>query len=450
MDNADVKPHILVWGINYSPEETGIAPYNTDLCDYLRERGCEVSMLTAFSYYPHWRKRPEDRWRLFHSEEHEGVKVERCGLYVPSFPTAFRRILHEASFATISFLRALFLPKPSAILVVSPPLLLGPAARILSWVKGAPYFFHVQDMQPDAAVAMGFLRPGFLTKVLYRLESIAYYGAVQVSGITTGMVDLFKEKGVPPSRSALFPNWEIPSGKPTTPPAEPAPAFRERHGFSEDVFLLAYSGNLGRKQGISILLEAAETLRDTAPHVQIIIAGDGGEKEVLQQKILQDNLPNVKLLPLLPTPEYQSLLREADICVVTQQKGSGALFFPSKLLRILSAERAVLAVADETSELDRAVREGKFGVCVPPAFPEELAAVVKGLAEDPGKVTSMAARSTIWMRQFDREKVLNHFYEKFVAHEPRAIAEKSITVKGEKTAERPFEKPQIAGVGKTK
>ena len=57
---------ILVWGINYAPEVTGIGPYNTVMCEYLQAQGHDVEMVTTFSYYPAWKKRPEDRatfWR---------------------------------------------------------------------------------------------------------------------------------------------------------------------------------------------------------------------------------------------------------------------------------------------------------------------------------------------------------------------------------------------------
>lgn len=409
------KPKILVWGINYAPEETGIAPYNTDTCAFLRERDCRVSMLTAFPYYPHWRKRPQDRWRLFRSENDRGVRLYRCGLYVPARPTAFRRILHEGSFAVTSFFAALFLPRPDAILVVTPPLLLGVAARLLSVVKGAPYFVHVQDMQPDAAIQMGFLRPGVLTRVLYRLERIAYRGAVQVSGITGGMIRLFREKGIPAGRTALFPNWDIPA-EPSAPLNEEAAIdFRHRNGIAKEAFLVAYSGNLGRKQGLSILVDAAQILRRTVPHVHVVIAGDGGEKPILEERVRKEALPNVQLLPLLPTADYHALLRETDLCVVTQQKGSGALFFPSKLLRILAAAKAVIAVADENSELDLAVREGGVGLCVPPELPQALAAAIKELAQDPARLGAMAARGPVWMRQFDRQKVLNEFHRRLIA-----------------------------------
>ena len=54
----------IVWGINYAPEFTGIAPHSVALCEFLAAQGDEVLMVTGFPYYPSWEKRPEDRGQV--------------------------------------------------------------------------------------------------------------------------------------------------------------------------------------------------------------------------------------------------------------------------------------------------------------------------------------------------------------------------------------------------
>src|SRR5579883_410866 len=119
---------INIWGINYAPELTGIAVYNTGLCNYLSECGDEVTMVTGFPYYPSWRKSPQDAGKFWRTEMCGKVQVNRCWLYVPEQPTAIARIIHELTFVMTSFVRQLSLPAPDIYIVVSPPLLLGMAA----------------------------------------------------------------------------------------------------------------------------------------------------------------------------------------------------------------------------------------------------------------------------------------------------------------------------------
>src|SRR5690242_3786122 len=103
---------VVVWGINYAPEITGIAPHNVALCEFLNARGDAVEMLTTFAYYPAWRKSPEDRSRLYRTDVINGVPVHRCWHYVPEKVSALKRMFHEGTFIVTSMLRGIFLPRP--------------------------------------------------------------------------------------------------------------------------------------------------------------------------------------------------------------------------------------------------------------------------------------------------------------------------------------------------
>ena len=141
--------------------------------------------------------------------------------------------------------------------MVSPPLLLGAAAWLVGVFKRAPFVFHVQDLQPDAAVGLGMLQAGWFTRILYWLEAFAYKQAARVSGISEEILDAFRHKGVPSEKLILFPNGvALPS--PDEIPARGK--FREKQGFAPDEFLAIYAGNLGVKQGLYILLDAAAAL----------------------------------------------------------------------------------------------------------------------------------------------------------------------------------------------
>lgn len=402
----------ILWGINYAPELTGIAPYNRMLCDYLVEAGHEVEAVTTFPYYPEWRKRPEDRGRLFRRDILGAVPVHRCWHYVPEKVGVAGRMIHEASFLVTSFLRLLTLPRADVYLVVSPPLLGGVAASVLSAIKRAPFVFHVQDLQPDAALGLGMVQPGNFTRLLYAFERHAYRRGARVSGISRGMLEAFRRKGVPEEKIVYFPN---PVALEET--ARPAPGeFRRAQGYGAGDFLIVYSGNLGVKQGIEIVVEAAQRLPD--PRWQIVICGEGARKEHLAARIASLGVRNVRLLPLLPEADYHRMLVDADVCLITQQKGAGGSFFPSKLLPTLAFSKPVVTVADEESELSRAVAEGGFGRNVLPDRPEELARALLELADQPEVLRRYGEAGRGFVRRFARGTVLADFsamLEKLVA-----------------------------------
>ncbi len=375
---------ILVWGINYAPEVTGIAPCNVALCEYLRASGHDARMLTTFAYYPDWKKAPEDHGRLYRTDALNGVPVHRCWHYVPARVSALKRIVHEGTFVLTSFVRALALGRFDAMVVVSPPLLLGAAAWVLGKVKRAPFVFHVQDLQPDAAVGLGMLKPNAFTRALYRLEALAYAKAARVSGISQGMLRAFAAKGVPADKRVYFPNGVRTAGEGKSLP--PAGRWRARHGFAADDFLAVYSGNLGVKQGLDILPEAARQLSASNDRpVRIVVCGQGAAGERLRAELAARPLPNLTLLPLQDDEAYREMMADTDVCLITQQAGTGQYFFPSKLLSALAFARPVLAVADADSELAVALDEGGFGWRTVPGWPGELAAALERAAALPAE-----------------------------------------------------------------
>lgn len=394
---------ILIWGINYAPEVSGIAPFNAALCEFLASRGHKVTMLTTFPYYPQWRKRPEDAGRLSKVETINGVKVVRVWHYVPKGPSALKRIVHEASFLGVSFLHSLFLGKFDIAVVVSPPLGLGVFAWLFSRIKGTPFVFHVQDLQPDAALSLGMLNSGRFSQLLYKLEALAYKKAIGVSGISRGMIRAFERKNVPPEKIIFFPNGVAVPGSDYFP--EPG-VFRKRHQIPADITIATYSGNLGAKQGLDILLDVADKLTDQP--IKIVICGDGARRISMEQQVAERKLKNLLLLPLQDEIGYREMQVDTSVSLITQHKGTGQFFFPSKLLSAMLFRKAVLAVGDSDSELAHAVREAECGYVVEPDSVDGLAAALMEMCS-PVKQRAMGENGKKWVSQFAFEIVQGNF-----------------------------------------
>lgn len=428
---------ILLWGINYRPESTGIAPYNAELAEYFASRSdTEITVVTAFAYYPQWQKSAGDRRRIFRRDESNGVTVHRCGQFVPRRVTTLKRIVHELSFGITSLLRVLFLPRADIYVVVSPPLFLGVCAWIATRVKQSRYVFHVQDLQPGAAVGLGMVKGKGFIRLLYALEAFAYKHAAAVSGISSGMLEEFRRKGVEAHRRLYFPNWLRNGGG---APAIRSGEFRRRFRFSPHTLLAVYSGNLGRKQGIEILLEAAQRLprpteEGAAPAVTMVIVGAGAEREALEQRVAAAQLPQLRMLPLLSDEDYALMLADADVGLITQAPGTGQFFFPSKLLSLLQSGLPVVTVADTESELARAVVEGHFGLNVLPGNANELAATLTQLASHPERLRVLAEHAK-WVNRFSPAAVLPQFAQQL--EQIVAGTMESPTLVGEREPSRP-------------
>ena len=187
------------------------------------------------------------------TEKHNGVKLFRGYAYIPNPVTPLKRILHEGSFVFTATIRALARKRPDVLLVVSPPLGLAVTAVLLNRLWRIPYVFDVEDLQPDSAADLGML-PAWAVKLLYRVEKAAYRHARLVTTLTSSMRKRIVDKGVPEEKVELLEPRMDDSLIDLLP--EEGSAFRQRYGLDEK-FLVTHSGNMGVKQGLDVVLDAA-------------------------------------------------------------------------------------------------------------------------------------------------------------------------------------------------
>jgi colanic acid biosynthesis glycosyl transferase WcaI len=377
---------ILVLAINYWPEQTGIGAVLTRRCEYLASVGHEVIVCTGMPYYPEWRIDSKYTGKMFSREERNGVNILRSWMWVPKKVTSAKRVLFEASFLASSLLRAVCSPKTDLLLVVSPPLGLGLSAMLLSRWMNVPYVFDVQDLQPDAAADLGML-PRPVLPVLYRLEETAYRNAALILTVTEGMRQKIVAKGIPASKVAVVP-----------PPADSnlfgvgsavdGQEFRTNRRLHGKI-IVAHSGNMGVKQGLDIVLDAALHLRDQLD-IAFLLAGDGAMKSHLENRAAELKLDNLQFLPLQEPAQYLQMLAAIDIALIVQQSSVSDIAFPSKTVTLLSAARPVAAAVSAHSEIGRVICASEGGVLTEPEKAPALAMTIRDLFHDPQRRSVMA------------------------------------------------------------
>jgi colanic acid biosynthesis glycosyl transferase WcaI len=285
-----------------------------------------------------------------------------------------KRVLHEGSFIALSFIRAILLKRPDVLLVVSPPLGLAVSAIVLSRLWSIPYVFDVEDLQPDSAAELGML-PQWALRFLYKVEKAAYHRAELVTTLTGGMRNRILEKGISADKVELL----EPRADDSLFKIEAAEgvAFRKRFGL-ENKFIATYSGNMGVKQGLDVIVEAA-ALNRSDDSMQFILVGDGAACGRIQHKVADLGLLNVRFFPLLESEEFRGLLAASDVCLITQQRSVSEIAFPSKVVTYMAAGRPVIASVSFGSEIEQTVCESGAGVVVAPEDGKALLAAIQDL-----------------------------------------------------------------------
>jgi len=396
---------ILLFSLNHHPEQTGIGKYQGEMAEWFVQRGHEVRIITAPPYYPNWKVFPGYSAKRYQVEEIAGAKVYRVPLYVPAVPSGLKRLIHQLSFAVTSFPVAFWLAltwHPEVVVVIEPPLAVAPTAVLVSWLSGGKAHLHVQDFEVDAAFQLGLLR----NPLLFRLCSAVERGVMRlfsaVSSISPKMCEKLYDKGVPKDRIHLIPNWaNVDETDPILGPGQ----WRSLLGMAPGAILALYSGNIGRKQGLETVVEAARSLAARSD-ILFVICGDGAAREEIMAQ--SAGLPNIRFLPVQPFEDFRHLMIAADVHMLPQKAEAADLVMPSKLGNILASSRPVVVGAVPGTQLFEAIQN--CGLAVPPDDAQAFAQALVILASDPDLRTRLGqmARERA-LSQWTRQSILQDF-----------------------------------------
>ena len=406
---------ILLHGINYSPELTGIGKYSGEMAEWLAARGHKVRVVTAPPYYPAWRVRSDFRSWTYKTEPGQ-VRVYRCPIYVPKRPSGRTRLLHLASFMLSSFPIMLSQAQwhPDVVLTIEPALMCAAATLMTAHLAEAATWLHIQDFEVDAAFDLGLLpREGGMRNWAEKLERGAMHRFQRVSTVSEKMMQRLPEKGAPAAKTVLFPNWVDTHA---IAPMDHPSALRKQLGLDADRVVLMYAGNMGMKQGLEVLpVLARECASD--PRIHFIFCGDGAFHAQLAGMVRGS--ANVTMLPLQPFDRLNDLLNTADIHLLPQRSDAADLVMPSKLTGMLASGRPVVATASRGTQVALALE--CCGSCVEPGDTPALFAAVHQLAGSPEMRHAMglAARAHA-VEHLGRERVLERFEGELLA----AVAER--------------------------
>jgi colanic acid biosynthesis glycosyl transferase WcaI len=453
---------ILIHGLNFAPELVGVGKFTGDMAEWLAGRGHDVRAVTAPPFnpaarvapgYSAWLYRRENRLHVGATDisgqcrvegfsqdaglSHSSVGIEtssasagrlvsearskdaampvgrlsifRCPLWVPRTPSAGKRALHLATFALSSFWSMLRqVPwRPDVVLVIEPTLLCVPSAWLTARLSGAKSWFHVQDLEADAAFEMGMLTSSHLRRLVRVAEQKCLQAFDRVSTISQKMGLRLAEKGVESSRYVLFPNWvdtEI-----IFPLKDPSP-LRKELGVPQNAIVSLYSGTMAHKQGLDMLAEAVQKF-GSRHEMHFVFCGDGPAKPILAS--LATQVKNVHFLPLQPFERLNDLLNLADIHLLPQRANAADLVMPSKLTGMLASGRPVVASAASDTQLSQVV-EGR-GIVVPPGDASAFAWAIDQLATHPALREKLGRDARAYaVSDMERNVVLRRFEQELL------------------------------------
>ncbi|MEV0639320.1 glycosyltransferase [Streptomyces sp. NPDC050619] len=381
----------LLVSTHYAPEHAGIAPYSTRIAEHLAACGAQVEVLAAMPHYPAWRVHDDYRGRWRMTEGRGGVRVHRRRTFVPSRQTALRRGLYELSFLAHGSLGPPA-PRPDLVISQMPTLAGGLIGGRLARRHGVPHAVVVQDLMGAAAEQSGIRGGGRVASLVAGMEARILRSATLVGVVHESFMDRVIATGVPAARVRVVPNWTH-----VTPPTGDRGAVRARLGWRQEDFVVLHSGNMGLKQGLEVLVDAARiAVRDT-PRMRVVIMGDGSQKEHLARRAA--DLPNLDLLPPAADADFPDVLAAADVLLVTQRSSVRDMSLPSKLTSYFASGRPVIASVAADGGTAQEVRRSGAGVVVRAEDPEALHRAVGELIRDPARAKALGALGPAYVQE---------------------------------------------------
>jgi colanic acid biosynthesis glycosyl transferase WcaI len=380
------------------------------MVDWLVSKNIKCTVITAYPYYPYWEIQKPYKGFLYKKEVlNDGLlTIYRCPLYVPKKVNGLKRILHEGSFLLSSFFvifMLLFKKKIKYIYCIAPPFHLGLPALFYKFIKGSFINYHVQDLQIEAASNLKMIKSNWLLNIFSDIEKYILKHVDEISSISIEMNEKLQEKSY---RSiSFYPNW-VDCNK-YYPIVDEGKKNRLKWGFKDNQKLILYSGSIGEKQGLNLILYVAGSFKNQK-NIVFIIAGSGSYLSKLKKIANVQKIKNIHFLPLQPEEVFNEFLNMVDVHLILQKKKASGLVMPSKLTTILASGGLVLVSTNTNSGLYRIISENNIGLLVEPESINKLIKALNNCLNENHDQIKQNARNYA-VNNLERDKLINNIFE---------------------------------------
>lgn len=329
----------------------------------------------------------------------DGVRIFRVGILF-SKKTLVARALGYALMIPGLLLKALRLPRHDVVVTKTDPPMLVVIGPIIKATKGSRPIHWAQDLYPEVAEECGVLpKGGFLAGILRRLSTWGIQRHDLTLAVGRCMAERLVGRGISSEAIRVVPNAGIEGG--IEPFQHGASAFRKIHGIG-DVFVIMYSGNMGRAHDFTTILAAARRLQEQEEkNILFLFVGEGPEESLIRREVFARKLENIRFLSPQPAATLSESLGTGDLHLVTMKEGMEGLVVPSKFYGVMAAARPTLFVGSKDSEVARMILEHGIGQVIIPGDDATLAEAILCYRDHPDRVEREGRMAREVLRSMD-------------------------------------------------
>jgi colanic acid biosynthesis glycosyl transferase WcaI len=316
---------ILFLNQAFYPDVAATAQHLSDLAGALSERGHEVTVVCSDKPYDN----PAERYPR--REQWRGVDIRRIPSTSFGKTARWRRAADFASFFVRCVIQLAMLPRYDLVVAMTSPPLISWLGAIFAFFRADRFAFWVMDLNPDEALAAGWLRKdSCATKLLSAMLRHSLHRADSVIVLDRFMAERIAAKGINADKISVLPPWS--HDHIVRYDLEGREKFRKDNGL-DGKYVVMYSGNHSPCHPLDTLLEAVRRLAGRQD-IAFCFAGGGSEFATVRRFAAEHKLKNVVMLPYQPLNRLAASLSSADLHAVVMGDPFVGLVHPCKVYNI--------------------------------------------------------------------------------------------------------------------
>lgn len=328
----------------------------------------------------------------------DGIRIIEFDLAYSNSDGFLKRSITFVKFALKSIGLA-FTEKYDVLFATTTPLTAGIPGIFARWLRGKPFVFEVRDLWPELPKEMGVIKNPVILGLMSLLEWASYRSAHRCIGLSPGIVEGIKKRGVPADKIAMVPN-----GCDLSIFTQPREPWRPK-GVAQEDLMAIFTGTHGMANGLDAVLDVAMELQSRGRNdIKLVLVGQGKLKPQLEAKAQEMQLNNVVFHPPVNKQKLAGLMASADVGM--QVLANIPAFYygtsPNKFFDYISAGLPV--INNYPGWLAGMIEDSQCGFAVAPENPQAFANALEQAADNLETLIKMGASARqLAENQFDRQ-----------------------------------------------
>ena len=265
-------------------------------------------------------------------------------------------------------LRAMFVPRADAVLVMTDPPMLSAWIPLLK-LRHKRIVHWCQDLYPDLLPLIGISLPRIAVGFLEHLKHWSMNSTDQIIAIGRCMAEKLKAYA-DPKKIIVIPNWTEQD-------------HAEKIAGAAGPFTVLYAGNLGRAHPVEAIAAAIKSSENLPVQFTLMVSGQG--EPTLRAAL--DGQANVSFLPSQTWDVAKTVQDRAHLHLVALRAEATGLAIPVKYYAALRCHRPVVFLGSSASEIALHLTENHCGHVISPTVPGALRDVIQSYVDANGNPT---------------------------------------------------------------